>query len=65
MSDYSKLKEHREVTAAAKTKGRKPKGDNDVELSAIVASQKECLKLFLNILDSNIHCFWGEHKIEE
>lgn len=34
-------------------------------MNAIMISQKECLKIFLSILDSNIHNFWPEHKIEE
>jgi hypothetical protein len=66
MSDFSKLKDSKDIgTKGKRKKAKEQTSTSELELNAIMVAQKECLKIFLQFMDTSIHTFFPDHKIDE
>ena len=66
MSDNSKLKDNRDIALSKKNRKKNaPSPANEQDMNAILMANKECLKIFISLIDTNFHFFWPEHKIDE
>lgn len=65
MSDNSKLKDNRDLALSKKKKKGATQPPNEIDVNAIMMANKDCVKLFISMVESNINHFWPEHKIDE
>jgi hypothetical protein len=66
MQDNSKLKDNRDINLSKKRRRKNaPQPVNEVDNNSIAMANKECIKIFINLIENNINYFWPEHKIDE
>ena len=65
MSENSKLKDTRDLNLTKRKKKNAQQPTNEVDNNSILVANKECIKLFISIIELNVNHFWPEHKIDE